>query len=56
MEKVYDGSCEYDATADSCEEDAGTKQITPRMYECVWFYWWFIGYGNPVDASDCRDY
>ena len=56
LEEVYDGSCEYDATAGSCEEDAGTKQITFRMYECIWPYWRHIGYGPTVDASDCRDY
>ena len=56
-EEVHDGSCEYEATAGSCEEDAGTKEITPRIYQCIWpFSWFHIGYGPTVDASDCRDY
>ena len=56
LEEAHDGFCEYDPTADSCEEDAGTKEITLRMYECVVLTWWHIGYGPTVDASDCRDY
>ena len=57
LEEAHDGFCEYDPTAGSCEEDAGTKEITLRMYECMpIMLWCHIGYGPTVDASDCRDY
>lgn len=60
-ETVYDGWCDSPTSAnDHCTEDAGTKQVEPRRYECVAVdqynrAWDQIGYGDVVEADDCLD-
>ena len=60
-ETVYDGWCDTTTSRyDDCTEDAGTKQVEPRKYECVRYgagdyRWDQIGYGDVVDADDCLD-